>query len=67
MLESMKIREISLLDAQCKMNAKRFRDPECEENRLPNAKRFGDPECEENRLPNAKTEDLIPIAECPFF
>ena len=29
MLESMKVREISLLDVQCKMNAKRFEDPEC--------------------------------------
>ena len=29
MLESMKVREISLLDAQCKMNAKIFGDPEC--------------------------------------
>ena len=29
MLESMKVREISLLDAQCKMNAKKLGDPEC--------------------------------------
>ena len=43
MIESMKIHEISLLDAQCKMNAKIFGDPECFivaaecEDRRPNA------------------------------